>query len=79
MTAKEIVAEARDWYEARVTRGSGEYFTAFDRAAEMVLGGSTREAVLEALSPWGCPASTSNGVQAGMLTGVRAVREGVEA
>ena len=77
MTAKEIVAEVRGWYDERVSRDRSEYFSAFDLAAEMILGGSTREAVLDALSPFGCPSSTSNGVQAGMLTAVRAVREGV--
>jgi len=77
MKMKEIVAEARAWYDARVERDRAEYFAAFDRAAEMVLGGTPRPVVVEALSPWGCSISTSNGVQAGTLAAVRAVREGV--
>lgn len=75
MTAKEMVADVKAWYQERVTRDRGEYFKAFDLAADMILNGGTREAVLVELSPWGCSPSTSNGVQAGMLSAVKALEE----
>jgi len=66
--------ELRSFHASRVVREAGTFMKYYDKAAEMVFGGASKEEAIDALAPWGCDATQSNGVVAGALQAARLVR-----
>ena len=59
--------ERRNAHAARVTRESVPFMSWYDKAAAMVFDGTSKGDTIDALAPWGCEATQSNGVVAGAL------------
>ena len=60
-------AKYRAAHLARVIRNQDTFAVWYDKAAAMVFSGKTKSETVDALSPWGCDITQSNGVQAGAL------------
>ena len=58
--------ESRTNHEKRVIRNSAEFMTWFDRGAAAIFEGKSRGQAIDSLAPWGCDATQSNGVLAGI-------------
>ena len=66
--------EQRSLHAARVVRDKFAFMKHYDEAAKMVFAGSSKDEVIDALAPWGCDATQSNGTQAGALQAVRLLK-----
>jgi len=64
----------REKHLASVTREKALFTVWYDKAAEMVFSGRSKEQTIDSLAPWGCDPTQSNGVTAGALQASRLLK-----
>ena len=72
--ASKVYLGYRNAHANRVVRNSDEFMSWYDKAAAMIFAGKSKSEVLDAISPWGCDPTQSNGVQAGMGQAIRLIK-----
>jgi len=69
--AKKELATCREKHLAMVTRDKATFAKWYNRGVQYVFEGGTKSEAMDALAPWGCSSTITNGVLAGALQATR--------
>ena len=71
--AKSEMAKYREKHLSLVEREKGTFTKWYDKAAQSVFDGSTKQETIDLYAPWGCDKTQCNGVLAGALQASRLI------